>query len=308
MNINLRLLILLSLFLPLSLNADERRIGTTSASFLKIGVGAKAVAMGDTACAIVDDSTSIYWNPACLAFMEHKELSYIHNLWFADIKHGFLGYAHPTKGLTLGIGINYLTMGETEETTEAYPRGTGKKFSIENDIAAFLSLSKRIERLSLGMNIKYINQKVADRNANTYATDLGLLCKLHRLRIGLSIQNIGKKMKFEKEDFHIPFNIKIGIAYKGSKNSLGLDVNIPEDNKMSYHIGGEYWMGDILALRVGYNSKISTNRLGEFLLGEGVTAGFGINIKRLQLDFAYIPFGDFGDTYRVSLIARFGRY
>lgn len=33
----------------------------------------------------------------------------------------------------------------------------------------------------------------------------------------------------------------------------------------------------------------------------------GLNFKMIQLDCAYVPYGDLGDTYRVSLLSRFGR-
>ena len=38
--------------------------GTTAASFLKIGVGARAAAMGDAFTALADDPTALYWKLA----------------------------------------------------------------------------------------------------------------------------------------------------------------------------------------------------------------------------------------------------
>ncbi|MDI6792436.1 MAG: PorV/PorQ family protein [bacterium] len=304
--------ILITLFVFISLQttswAGEEKVGTTSASFLKIGVGAKATGMGEAFGGIADNSTAIYWNPAGLGFLKTNELSYMHNIWFQETTHGFLGYAHPLQGFTLGVGIDYLTMGEIEETTEVSPEGTGKKLAAKDDKALFLALSKRIkEDLSLGINLKYIRQKVADESANAYASDLGLLYKFSRLNLGLTLQNLGTNMEFADEESSLPFNIKAGLAYKGIKNTtLALDVNLPKDNKTSYHLGGEYWIGDLLAVRAGYNSHISGNELGKFNLGEGLSAGFGVNLKAVRLDAAYISYGDMGDAYRISLQTRFG--
>lgn len=306
-SINLIALLVVSLSLPSQ--AGEEKVGTSSASFLKIGIGARAPAMGDAACALSEDSTAIYWNPAGLGFLKSNELSYMHNLWFQEITHGFLGYAHPLKNFILGFGIDYLTMGEIEETTILQPRGTGDKVRVEDDLACFLSLARRMNNgLSLGMNLKYINQKVADESATGLGADLGLLYKLPRLNLGLAIQNIGTSMKFAEKEFSLPFNIKTGVAYKGIKNAtIALDVNLSSDNKTSYHLGGEYWIGNILALRAGYNSRISGNRLGKFSLGEGINVGFGVNFKVAQFDAAYVSYGDLGGTYRVSLLTRFGK-
>ena len=304
--------ILITLFVFISLQtgswAGEEKVGTTTASFLKIGVGAKATGMGEAFGGIADNSTAIYWNPAGLGFLKTKELSYRHNIWFQETTHGFLGYAHPLQKFTLGVGIDYLTMGEIEETTEVSPQGTGKKLRAKDDTALFLSLSKRIkEALSLGINLKYIQQKIADERDAAYAADLGLLYKFSRLNLGLTLQNLGTNMKFADEEYSLPFNIKAGLAYKGIKNTtLALDVNLPKDNKTSYHLGGEYWIGGLLAVRAGYNSHISGNDLGKFNLGEGLSAGFGVNLKAVRLDAAYISYGDLGDAYRISLQTRFG--
>ncbi len=69
--------------------------GTTGANFLKIGVGARAAAMGDAFTVIVDDSTSLYWNPAGLAKIEERQLSATYNMWFAGINQGYLGMSFP---------------------------------------------------------------------------------------------------------------------------------------------------------------------------------------------------------------------
>lgn len=300
---------LLISFLPLISWARKEKVGTTSASLLKIGAGARAAAMGDASCAVSDNSTAVYWNPAGLGFLEKKELSYTHSLWFQDITHGFLSYAHPLNGFWLGVGIDYLSMGEVEETTKLKPEGTGRKISVEDDIIAIFSLSKRMrEDLSLGVNIKYIQYKAADETAAGYAADLGLRYKLPHLNLGLALQNRGTRMRFVEKEFALPFNVKAGLAYKGIQNTtLALDVNLPSDNKSSYHLGGEYRINNLWAIRAGYNSRISDNKLGEFNLGEGLSAGFGVNFKGVQLDIAYVSYGDLGDIYRVSFLTGFDR-
>jgi hypothetical protein len=41
-----------------------QRVGTSSGSFLRIGVGARAAAMGGAYVAVCDDITACAWNPA----------------------------------------------------------------------------------------------------------------------------------------------------------------------------------------------------------------------------------------------------
>ena len=52
--------------------------GTTTAQFLKLGVGARAIGMGEAYSAIADDPTAIYWNPAGLAAVSEHSVSLMH--------------------------------------------------------------------------------------------------------------------------------------------------------------------------------------------------------------------------------------
>ncbi len=57
--------------------------------------------------------------------------------------------------------------------------------------------------------------------------------------------------------------------------------------------------GTRFALRAGYNSTITDAN------GAGVTLGAGGGIGRLDLDFAWVPFGDFGNTFRYAAHMKF---
>ena len=46
---------------------------------LKIGVGARAPAMGDTFVAVADDVNSIYWNPSALGRLSRPQFSAMHS-------------------------------------------------------------------------------------------------------------------------------------------------------------------------------------------------------------------------------------
>ena len=44
---------------------------------LKIGVGARAIGMGEAYTAQADDVSSLYWNPAGLALMQERQASFM---------------------------------------------------------------------------------------------------------------------------------------------------------------------------------------------------------------------------------------
>jgi len=67
-----------------------QRAGTSAGTFLKIGVGARPVGMGEAFVAVANDPSTIYWNPAGLAGLQRKEVTASHVDWPADVSYDFV--------------------------------------------------------------------------------------------------------------------------------------------------------------------------------------------------------------------------
>ena len=102
------------------------KTGTTAAQFLKIGIGARALAMGGAYSAVSDDATALYWNPAGLSSMKKNEILLDHQDWILDVDLDFVGGSYNTPFGTIGAAISAMYMGEMEVTTTHDPEGTGK--------------------------------------------------------------------------------------------------------------------------------------------------------------------------------------
>src|SRR5258706_12521042 len=72
----------------------DQRVGTSSASFLRIGIGARAAGLGESFVAVANEPSAIYWNPAGLASLLRKEVAVSHNDW-----PGAVNYEHVTAVL-----------------------------------------------------------------------------------------------------------------------------------------------------------------------------------------------------------------
>ena len=84
--------------------------------FLKLGIGARACAMGEAFTAIADDGSASYWNPAGLTQLDRKEIVALHVNLFADTTYDFLSYVHPTPKLgVFGVNLTRLYSGGFEK-------------------------------------------------------------------------------------------------------------------------------------------------------------------------------------------------
>src|SRR5512142_3359573 len=59
--------------------------GTTAATFLKIGLGPRAVALGESYAGVADDVSAVYWNPAGLAELDGPEFTAMHTFWLESM-------------------------------------------------------------------------------------------------------------------------------------------------------------------------------------------------------------------------------
>ena len=166
--------------------------------------------------------------------------------------------------------------------------------------------------IDVGFNIKYLQSILEDEKATAFATEVGVQTKLSvpQIKLGLVIQNIGTRMKFIKESFPLPMNIKFGAGYsfliKNNFLNLMFDINFPNDNDLRINFGAEYRIrfGEQIKFspRIGYKS--STEGLEGIA---GITAGVGFAYKDYCIDYAFVPYGQLGNTHRVSLSIAFGK-
>jgi len=113
------LAVLLILGLPgLAHSGEFSRVGTAGAQFLKIGMGARYVAMGEASVACVNDAYAMYWNPAALTEIASSNLALTNVDWISDVQlnHASFGKAIDDYS-AFGVSLTALTMGDMEVTT-----------------------------------------------------------------------------------------------------------------------------------------------------------------------------------------------
>ena len=286
--------------------------GTAGGSFLKIGVGARAVAMGEAFCAVSDDVSAIDWNPAGLSFLTGKQATFTHNSWVQGINYECLAYAQKIGRLgSFGINICYLGMEPIDRTTED---GAGNYDGKDGRIDAMdflfgFAYARDIGIFSLGTTLKFLQERLAQYTGTGFGLDIGLMKKfgdIDKLTVGVNIQNIGSPLAFidSAKASPLPLNIKIGAALKMLKDNftLAIDLNyLPFENRIGVHLGGEYRCNEVLSVRLGYRTAPAS----DIDVFSGLTAGFGLRWEGWGVDYAFVPYGNLGQTHRFSIVASF---
>ncbi len=302
--------------LSLSGSAFAGDAGTTSANFLKLGIGPRAIAMGEAQTGLADDVYATYWNPAGLAQLQTQEAGFVHTEYFQNISEEYAAYAHPHIGKgTLAGSFTYLNIGKFA----AYDAGgqpMGNVGASDTSVALSYALPLLVETrldsvLSVGVTGKWIQEHLDTITAKAYALDGGLLFVpgkrwgelFQGWRVGAGIRNLGTALKFDDESFTLPRSLNLGLSYTGSlvgeAVTLSMDAQQPNDGDRVYGIGLEVWALKNVALRGGYTSRGN--------IGNGVRAGAGIRLNLLELDYAFATGGDFGNIHRIGVTFRFGR-
>ena len=295
----------------------QNKVGTTVAQFLKIGVGSRASGMGEAYVAMSNDASGLYWNPAGIALAPHGEFMFVHTPWLADIFYVFVGIIAFLNGVgTFCASVTSLGMPDMPVRTEYPPQGTGEYFSA-SDLAIQVSFARSLtDRFSIGLNAKFIQERIWHMSANGMDVDVGTLFRtqFHDMRLGMSISNFGTSMRMSGrdaliqydadpningnndripaylalDDWALPLIFRVGIALDiwqqgSSKLTVAVDALHPNDNFESLNLGTELNIANIVFVRAGWKSPFvetnsATNINNWEQREESFTAGAGVDI------------------------------
>ena len=281
-------------------------VGTTTAQFLKLGIGARSAALGNAVASVYTATDSIYWNPSNLGYMDRKELSFSHTIWFEDISYQWLAFALPTEKYgVFGAAVQYVSYGSMDRIDNTNVH-YGSFSPI--DMALYLSYANNYKKVYYGASLKYIYSKI-ENSASAVAADFGVNYDLNnnRTSVGAALTNVGTKMKFNKEEENLPMLFKSGISHFITYDwMVSFDLNFPRDNEIYFNLGTEYYIeiakSAELALRAGYDGRNKDVPGFNWL-----TLGFGLQYLDYVFDYAFIPYGDIGMTHRFSFSIKFGK-
>lgn len=308
------IILLISMFCCLNAEGNNNAV-----SYMRMGVGAKALAMGSAGVASMDNVTAAYWNPAALTRLNDFEV-----LTMITSNLGFdrnLNYAALGMKMKFGyVAVSWVnaSMGDLQGY-DASNNPTGAFDDNENSVG--ISYAFGLQRIRFGANAKMYSSNINDDSATGYGFDFGAIAEINEyMSLGLMIRDAFGEL----EDDDIPYQFTIGAAaypYDGVK--LEFDFQKEKDaNDVKVSLGAEYWLSfgedEVFDPTLNNrNTQESTSWSGIFSKTEGglragaddgnFTAGFGIRFNNFETNYAFVtaPEDFMNDTHRFELILRF---
>lgn len=260
------------LVIPLFLNAAHDNVPE----------GGRSAALANASVALTD-FWSLQNNQAGLAFYNRPAGGiYFENRYMVkelSMKAG--GAVMPVKAGVLGLNISYF----------GYPKYNESKFGL----AYARSFG---DVLAVGVQLDYLHTSIAENygKKGVATFEIGLLSKINKhLSIGAHIFNPIQAKLNDYNNERIPAIIRIGAAYSFDENIL-VTVEAEKDTQMDpvFKCGLEYRIIEEIYVRGG----ISTNPgLYSF--------GFGLDFKKVKIDFSSSVHEVLGYSPQISLIYNF---
>ncbi len=264
-----------------------------SNEFLAIGVGGRALSMGNSVVASVDDIGAVYWNPAGLTKMKKDiEIGAMHSEYFAGIsKYDFIGASYKIDDAS-SAGLSMIRFGvdDIPNTLDLIDNDGNirydriSSFSVA-DYAFVFSYARvmPIEGLSVGGNVKLIKRNAGNfANAWGFGLDVSAMYEIENWKFGANFKDVTSTFNawkfnqdllrevFERTGNEIPENgleitlprIIMGAGYLynfAQKFSVYSEIgtNITTDGKRNALIKTNIISADpSIGLEVGYNNMV----------------------------------------------------
>jgi len=275
--------------------------GGSGLAFLRIGVGGRAVGMGEAFTAAAYGAAAAYWNPAGLWNTEGKEVLLGHNEWLQGIHSEFVGITWRREKSAWGVSFASNVVDGLELRTKPTPKPQGTFDA--RDFMFGLSYARQCnDNIVIGVTAKFLYEKIYIEHSSGYALDAGILLimPIEGLTVGFVAKNLGWMTSLRNESIDLPLSFRPGIAYlvppsvfdRGSI-LLTSDMEVISGGNMHWLSGVELSLEQGIAFRFGYQTGYNAR---------SITAGLGIRWETWQFDYGFTPFrSNLGNTHRLSI-------
>lgn len=266
-----------------SLFAQNDGAGNTGLSFLKLGIGANAIAMGEAFSSVTTDATAIFYNPARLNLGEMNNVTAMYYSGMKDLTTNFI--AAKIKLGKLGIGVGALKTSVEGIEVRTIPGNPIDIFDAQ-DFSFSIGMGYEIYKdLSIGITSKLLYEKIFVDEASGYSFDIGTSYYSNNFSASFVLANLGSMNELRNESTKLPTSFRLGSSYSFSKNDFSFifaleSFKILDGGLLHINSGLDIGFKKMFFLRVGYQTNYENRSF---------TSGIGIKYKNFSLDYAFIP-------------------
>ena len=293
-----------------------------------------------TSC--VSGVEAIRLNPAGLGRIENMEISLSSGIYLqgTGINMSAAGYAKKLgENSAFGFSLMSLNFGDIEVRTTDQPEGTGFNYS-----PGFFNLGLSYahtfaNKVSVGMTVRGVSESTSDVSAFAFALDAGVQYvsgEMDNFKFGISLKNIGSKMKFGGEalnspadspnggyqltlsqrsaGFDLPSQLNIGGSYDFyfGKSRLSAVASFTSNSFARDQVGGglEFSLNDRFVLRSGYKVDLGDVAVEEQPIYSGLSVGATVKVpvskkegnkSNIAIDYAYRQTTKWNATHNVGV-------
>jgi len=287
-------------------DAEMKNTSSVSGRYLDFYAGAAGSAMAGAYIGSCDDASSVFWNPAGLASMRNTDrkwdMFFSHNVWLMDMMMDHLSAAgNFGKFGYAALGIGYFNAGEMKKydidaENNYIAAGSFSPYAVTASLSYSNSLEKNID---FGATLKYILDTIDGSAISTAALDLGL--RYFTPLNGLSVNLLARNFAGTLGGSILPKGIVLGAFYTIdlADYNLSAEYNLvgKVNNNPVHRAGINIKTPYLISVRAGYQTDNTEIKTGL----KGLTAGIGLNIESKYVDFSYEPYGELGNSFKVSL-------
>jgi len=289
---------LIAALLPILFSSAQAQGSSVSSSQLKIPLTARSAALGESTVSDPGQFSSWFINPASLYSAAPLAVELTHSQWMQDIQTEFLATRIPLGGGTFGMGVSTNSVPGIE--IRDVPGPSLATFSAR--FASFqIGYAQNVTSdIILGASAKYLYEKLYVDEATGFGFDAGIIYNtpVQGLKAGLAVTNIGGLQQFQRNGSDLPTFSRVGASYAFQLNEFDFSLSSAWANNLrdpENHLQGslEATYSQKVSLRLGYQTGYESRAL---------SAGIGIRLDFIQLDYAYVPFAlGLGDSHLFSL-------
>lgn len=295
---------------------------TSPLEYLLIAPDARSTGMAEAYVAMGDDVNSIYYNPAGTAGVDKNEFSISHLVWFAGFNIDYFSMAIPLKKAGV-VGGYFSTLWQAGEFKGYDPDGNETVDRIPFANIAFnvsyatpTLIRNKKTKMYLGLNFKYIYQKLNVQSSSSLLTDAGMFFKNflgQKIQFGIAFNNLPLlRPKYGTEYENSAFNFRIGFNYHGVvKNKYTYRISLIPALDYSYYKSNSYFSKAHIGLEFKYRHKLARIafmlRSGYKLPQDngylaGLSVGAGFEFRVFSIDYSFIPYGNLGLSHRITIL------